>query len=197
VRLKGRHACVLSLVVVFAASCRKEHPGQTRGDPDAVYQALLRAQLEKTLWPKKGIVICTKRASLDWMGYPEPGRGEVFFRNLKGLRRDTYEHFLARQDIQEIAKPAFAEIDGVPVKVVPGVTVEEWFSGPDFEENWKQFWKQHPKTALVEFSAVGFSRDGSQSILQMNVLGWFGSYFLLEKTGEGWRVAQECETWVS
>jgi len=119
----------------------------------------------------------------DHLALADGARWALFRQRLPSARRDTYEHFWARNRTPSV--PAFARAG--PVRVV----VEE--IGP----NWRFFAEDHPRSVLVCLSAMGFSRDGRQGLVYVVFPGCLGAYYLVGLEGDRWRITGEWEIWVS
>jgi hypothetical protein len=114
------------------------------------------------------------------------------------IRQDTWLDFMSRNETFEVLGNRFE----TPIKTA---LLSEQEATEIFEkgDSWKSFYKKFPKAeGYVEFSRVGFSKDGRQAVVEvgrrMGFLAGRGDLYVLEKTGNKWTIVNGMEgIWIS
>lgn len=122
--------------------------------------------------------------------------------SLSALRRDTYDDFWARNaEPQELT---LTEAGSWRVHLLSDTEAAELRSLGEKDADrgfWGPFRERFPRGQLTGISAPGISRDGSQMLIYLysgfGPLAASASYYLLEKKGSAWEIADEWVLWVS
>jgi len=72
----------------------------------------------------------------------------------------------------------------------------------DLNKGWEAYWKEYPKaTGLLTLSRVGFNRDRTRAFVYASSgcgsLCGYGYYFVLEKSGDDWKIKEEKKLWIA
>lgn len=72
----------------------------------------------------------------------------------------------------------------------------------DGRMNWELFFEKYPKTgSLYTFSRVGFSTDGKEALVFVTSWCFYtcgeGSYYIMKKENDEWKIADKRMTWIS
>ena len=197
-------ALLLALLACGGESVPTEAPGLPTGD-NAVYRAILDAgwnagppsspeappagegSRSHVVVPRQTVPVRGARSRFQ---ADDPGWLARLTEGWAQLRDDTYADFLAVAD----------DVADIGADFGPDARVVMPPDGEPFDyEQWRA---SDPDAAcLLEFSRVGYSRDGSQALVYCGFMvhRWFGggSLYFLERRGETWRVVGSRRIWAS
>jgi len=125
----------------------------------------------------------------------DASRWAMLRQQLPSLTQDTCDDFFARNERPTL--PTFSSAGDIRVQVADKEELKRIFAGVYVDEQWRRFRARYPRSTLVAFSAMGFSRDGSQGLVYVAFPGWYGAYYVVKKDGGSWRIADEWHFWVS
>ncbi|MEE9213741.1 MAG: hypothetical protein V3U54_02965 [Thermodesulfobacteriota bacterium] len=183
---------MIFLICAFSSQSTIAEEGN-RANPYSVYSDLLSSIFtEKDL---ERIVITSET-------FLQKGMGDYARKEIKGLREDTIEDFLSKNENPVTLKNKFVE--DLKVVLVTKERSREILLSKKAEDGygWEEFYKLYPDSqGITELSRVGFSKDRMQALVyigtQVNPLSGSGYLILLHWNGKSWGNPQYVMLWIS
>jgi hypothetical protein len=215
-----RGRLLVLLVAIIAASC--DESGRARSGKEGFAYGALLADLSKE-WQEQfsqvepnELFLVFSRPSPIWITPKEMGpseRWQWFKSELPTLSRDTFDDFWARNENPSL--PSLEPVERIKLAVrdkgqllveypwieVPcrerGETDTDWEKRErSWEEKRRRWEERYPRSVLVGFSEMGFSRNRRQGLVYVSFYNWYGAVYLLSKGEDRWHLVKGFVVWV-
>ncbi len=194
---------ILGLMVLsIPAGCGRSDSRRSQECDARIYEsALSLPQFRNGFSGKTAQLLVVQDKTVIWSidkGVDESDRWGWFQKRLPGLARATYDHFWESNAVTRTVNLTSAT--GIRVRIVTDAELDSAFGSDTDFDSWVRFRQTFPgSSGLLALSAPGVGQHGNQAMVYvehtMDYVGGSGSYYLLERDGDEWRVTQDYLVW--